>query len=185
MSQSEPLQVSKPSSIKFGSRLITLPVPGPDGPIVLRVVPLRPGELLGIVGGVQGLPEDPTAVHESAQPLPPDPANQPALVRRVIATFDEASARYALVARAAILEPEFSFGPEREEGKAWWGDVEWENQVGLVAEISRISGTRIDTNSPEGSAAQRTVRFPADGEGSGGGDAGAGDGASADGAAAR
>lgn len=141
------MQVERATAADFQVREVAVALPEPQAGKLLEVVvrSVDVERFIAKVGGVApyGLPGAPTE--------PSDGTRELALMREVAAL--------------GIVSPTFSFGPEPEPDKAWWGMVRPANRVAIVNGILAASEVTAD-GGPLG-------RFPADAGGAGGG-AGAG-----------
>jgi hypothetical protein len=143
-------KASPVSAIGPVTKVVTLPDPGPGGPIRIEIRKVHPAELLTHVGNMPTM-----AAGEQDGGL--------AATLRVI---DSTRAPIAAVAAAVIVSPPFSFGESREDGKAWWGDLSWPNQLAIFNEGMAFAGLVVSVK--EGSdedVARRVARFHGDKKG--------------------
>lgn len=143
------MPVTPAAEIGYRREEVELPESGPSGKMTVAIRVLSAPELLAILGGFadMGGGEEATLPREMA---------------RILA---KSEGPLVAVAREVLVDPAFSF-EQREEGKAFWGDLAWPNKVAIFTAAQRLAGLNVEVK--EGSdaeAARRTARFPAHAEG--------------------
>lgn len=119
------LKVSDPAAFQRKMRVLALPDPGASGQeLVVEVQQIHAAELLVALQGIPGL-EEGGAVNGMAE---------------IAKRLEASRAPYRAIARKGLVAPAFSFGDAREEGKAWWDDLSFQNQQAIVDAISELSG---------------------------------------------
>lgn len=132
------------------TKVIDLPEPGPLGAISIEIRKVHPAELLAKIGT-----------------LPSFEAGEKSYgLDAVVSVMAKSKAPIAAVAEAVIVAPPFAFGDEREEGKAWWGNLSWLNQLAVFNEGMAFAGLNAEVKEgTDADAARRVVRFPRDTKG--------------------
>lgn len=142
-------KASPASAVAVKTEIIDLPDEGAHGPISVEIRKRHPAELIAALGDVPGLSG-------------PEPAQNLESVGRVLA---RTAAPLKEVAKLVLTAPPFSFGDEPEEGRAWWGNLSWENQVAIFNAGMRLAGLQSEVRSADQEVARSVARFPADKEG--------------------
>lgn len=142
---------SPASAIGPLKKVIDLPEEGPEGVISIAIRKVHPAELLAALGDMPSF-----AVGDN-------PAQGFAAVAMVM---DKSKAPLAAVAKAVILAPEFSFGEAPEDGKAWWGNLSWVNQMAVFTEGMAYAGLKAEVKEgTDAEAARAVARFPGKAQG--------------------
>ncbi len=144
------LTVSKPSDVARDTELFALPRQQGGVTLVFRLRALSLAEMRRLEG-------------ETAVIREPGDDNR----RLTDEEFSLMRERYKNIARLGIVEPPIAFDGQ-EEGKASWDDVHLDNQIALMNEIARFSGSGA---SKDGLEAAALATFPGEPGGADGGDA--------------
>lgn len=141
-------KASPVSAIGVPSKVIDLPEEGPAGVISIEIRKVHAAELLTRLGDMPTF-----AVGDGAE-------KGIAAVARVMA---KSKAPIAAVAEAVIVSPPFSFGEAPEDGKAWWGNLSWPNQLAVFTEGMAYAGLRSEVKEgTDADVARKVARFPGD-----------------------
>jgi len=139
------------AAIRQPSKVIDLPDQGADGVISIEIRKVHAGELLARMGDMPTF-----AVGDSVE-------KGVAAVARIVA---KSRAPVAAVAEAVIVAPPFSFGEAPEDGKAWWGNLSWTNQLAIFREGMAYAGLSAEVKEgTDAEAARKVARFHGDKEG--------------------
>ena len=135
-----PLEVSRAADITRETLVIALPVAQGGKTLAVKIGAV---ELVDILGALDGLP--------GANVAPAEGRTKPFAEVRAEAIQSVGPAKK--IAMLGLLEPAFAFD-EREDGKAYWGDLTTKNQGAVVEGIMALSGL-------DGGAAKQASTFPA------------------------
>lgn len=142
-------QPSPISAIGVPTKLIDLPEPGPEGVISILIRKRHPAALLAAAGHLQSL----------AGETPKDVAG-------TLKMITESADPLRRIAEEGIIAPPFSFGEQPEDGKAWWGDLSFENQAAIATSIMELAGLSMRiTEGTDAEAARAVSRFHGDSRG--------------------
>lgn len=145
-------QASSISDIGIRTEVIELPEPGPNGPMFIELYVRSAAEIQALIGEFQmDVEESPKDVQSVAREM--------AIIR------SKSRPRLAHIAQDVIAAPPFSF-EKREEGKAFWGDLSWVNQLAIFSSALRLAGLRAEVKEgTDAASARRVARFPHDAKG--------------------
>lgn len=135
-----PLEVSRAADITREVQIVALPALQGGKPIVVKVAAV---EIIELLAALEGVPN----------------ANAAPAAGRVVAFSEvregiiQSAGPSKKVAALGLIEPAFAF-EQREDGKAYWGDLLMENQAAVIAAIMELSGLK-------GDAAKQAGTFPA------------------------
>ena len=141
-------QASSVVDIGFRRETIELPEPGPNGKMSVTLRVLSAPEILALLG----------QFHEEIEPDPKEDREK--LTREIAMVISKSRPRLAGIAAEVLLDPPFSFA-QREEGKAFWGDLSWSNQVAVFKAALAFAGFSGEVKEgTDAATARRVARFP-------------------------